>query len=591
MANTAPTTPSFVFGYWRPWKEDSNCFDSFCNYAKDISLAKYQADTVGQYISQASSEQVQAIGKIGDKIGLASQEQVQAIGDLGEKIGDLGNSFEKGFNVLSNQLASTNNELFFVNKNLVMQIEQQKVTNILLENIGELLRVPNSEKERQHSIELGLKFFINAQKDEDLFNDALEELLKAEEIMKQDYFVLHRIGLIYLHSIKHINPQKALDYFTRAAKYASVESDPGAARLANVLAQYSNRVNSEILNDINAIESLAADSYEKAAFTSYVLGDFESAVKLQSKAVKYNSSSENYFMLAKYQTRTKQIDLCVENIGKSIDKTPEIINAVFKDLDLVNEQAVLMTVDYKYKIIEEKNVELNKKINDLIEEWDTVESDFMKRFVEKLKETLNGIDYNKKIELISYAKILSIKNWTTVNLDVNCFRNGDAIPEANTKEEWVKAGQEGRPVWCYPGNDAKNGEKYGKLYNWYAVDDPRGLAPVGWHIPSNNDWNIFIAFLDGKIEAYKKMKSSSDWEGIDGPGTYGTNESGFTGLPAGFRGDDGCVGSIGSQGYWWTSSVWESGNAVYIRLYYKEEEVSIGGQHKSYGCSVRCVKD
>jgi hypothetical protein len=103
-----------------------------------------------------------------------------------------------------------------------VQIEQQKLSNLLLENIAELLRVPDSEKERQHSIELGIKFFVNASKDADLFADALEELLKAESLMKQDYFVLHRIGCIYLYVEKYINPEKALEYFLRAAKYASV---------------------------------------------------------------------------------------------------------------------------------------------------------------------------------------------------------------------------------------------------------------------------------------------------------------------------------------------------------------------------------
>lgn len=401
MSNITPTPPSFAFSYWRPWKEGSNQFDSFLDYTKDVSLAKYQADTVGQYVSQASAEQVQAIGELGDKIGLASYEQVQALNEVKvqisqashqqvQAIGELGQKVELGLDILSSQMANVNQQLSFVNKNLDIQIAQQQITNILLENIGELLRVPDSEKERQHSIELGLKFFVNAQKDDDLFVDALEELVEAEKLMKQDYFVLHRIGLIYMYSAKHINPQIALDYFTRAAKYASVESDPKAVKLANALAQYGSHVNTKVVTETNAIESLAADSYEKAAFAAYVLGNFELAVSNQSKAVKYKTSAENYFFLAKYQTRLKQIDLCIQNLNKSIEEKPAMFYAVFKDLDLVNESGVL-------KLIANKSDDIDKKISQLIKEWETVQSDSAKNFIAELLE-LSNKTYDIKAE-------------------------------------------------------------------------------------------------------------------------------------------------------------------------------------------------
>ena len=139
MSNIKPSRPSFVFGYWRPWKENSNIFDSYLDYAKDVSLVKYGADTVGKYISQSSKEQVLAIKSLETNV-------------LG------------GLNVV-------NQTLNFINRNLDIQIEQQKLSNLLLQNIAELLRVPDSEKERQHCIELGVKFFVNASKDEDLYAD------------------------------------------------------------------------------------------------------------------------------------------------------------------------------------------------------------------------------------------------------------------------------------------------------------------------------------------------------------------------------------------------------------------------------------
>ena len=101
--------------------------------------------------------------------------------------------------------------------------------------------------------------------------------------------------------------------------------------------------------------------------------------------------------------------------------------------------------------------------------------------------------------------------WSTENLNVAKFRNGDAIPEAKTDEEWQQASANEYPAWCYYNNNKKNAKKYGKLYNWYAVNDPRGLAPEGWHIPSNDDWEGLIYFLGGYEMAGLKIKSTKGW--------------------------------------------------------------------------------
>ena len=97
--------------------------------------------------------------------------------------------------------------------------------------------------------------------------------------------------------------------------------------------------------------------------------------------------------------------------------------------------------------------------------------------------------------------------WMTENLNVDKFRNGDPIPEAKTYEEWKKAGENKQPAWCNYKNDPANGEKYGKLYNWFAVNDPRGLAPKGCHIPSDKEWTVLTDFLGGNKVAGTKMKS------------------------------------------------------------------------------------
>lgn len=367
MSNITPGKPSFVFGYWRPWKENSNLIDSYLDYSRDTSLIKYGADTVGKYINQASKEQVKAINQLGQAIGA-------------------------GMNILSNQISDINETLVFLNRNMDIQIEQQKLSNLLLQNIAELLKVPDSEKERQHSIELGIKFFVNASKDADLYADALEELLKAESLMKQDYFVLHRIGCIYLYAEKYINPEKALDYFLRAAKYASVESDSKAARLANILTNNFNTVNSELNNSEKQIGLLAADSYEKAAFSAYILGRFSDAVNYQSKALKFNDIPQNRFSLAKYQIRNREISEGIINLSNCIDDMSVLALATFKEIDLFNEPEVL-------NLISNKNQKIDDEIKNLRDEWGKVASIKAANVIKELAE-LSQKPYEIKVSQI-----------------------------------------------------------------------------------------------------------------------------------------------------------------------------------------------
>ena len=94
--------------------------------------------------------------------------------------------------------------------------------------------------------------------------------------------------------------------------------------------------------------------------------------------------------------------------------------------------------------------------------------------------------------------------WMTKNLEVSTFRNGEIIPEAKTKDEWIAAADNHTPAWCYYDNNPANGTKYGKLYNWHAVNDSRGLAPEGWHVPTDEEWTVLENSLGDDIG--KKMK-------------------------------------------------------------------------------------
>lgn len=179
--------------------------------------------------------------------------------------------------------------------------------------------------------------------------------------------------------------------------------------------------------------------------------------------------------------------------------------------------------------------------------------------------------------------------WMTRNLNVDKFRNGDPIPHAQTDEQWQKASENKQPAWCNYEDDPAKGAKYGKLYNWYAVIDSRGLAPVGYHIPSDAEWTELTDFLGGEEFAGSKMKSKSGWSNNGD----GTNTSGFTGLPCGFRFIYGYFGSIGEEGFWWSSTEDNANDdcSRYRNLNYDTGRVYVDSNLKQSGYSVRCLKD
>jgi len=180
--------------------------------------------------------------------------------------------------------------------------------------------------------------------------------------------------------------------------------------------------------------------------------------------------------------------------------------------------------------------------------------------------------------------------WMAENLNVDKFRNGDPIPHAKTAEEWQQAVENKQPAWCYYDNDPANGKIYGKLYNWYAVSDWRGLAPEGWRIPSDADWSKLVELLGGREVAGGKLKSTDTtyWKS---PNTAATNETGFTALPGGGRYDDGNFYYVGYYGYWWSASEGSATSAWHRSMHYYYSNVFGYYSGKELGFSVRCVRD
>jgi uncharacterized protein (TIGR02145 family) len=180
--------------------------------------------------------------------------------------------------------------------------------------------------------------------------------------------------------------------------------------------------------------------------------------------------------------------------------------------------------------------------------------------------------------------IIGKQEWMAENLNVEHYRNGDPIPQIQDKEEWANLTT---GAWCYYENNSENGVIYGKLYNWYAVMDPRGLAPEGWHIPDDEEWNTIINLLGGAGTAGKEMKSSSGW--IEGGN--GTNSSGFSGLPGGYRNHDGYFSNIGKNGIFWSSTAFNEKSAWFRNLIGSISDVYRPNYFFVNGLSIRCVKD
>lgn len=176
--------------------------------------------------------------------------------------------------------------------------------------------------------------------------------------------------------------------------------------------------------------------------------------------------------------------------------------------------------------------------------------------------------------------------WMAENLNLDRFQNGDLIKEVKSNEEWMLAGKNKQPAWCYYQNDSANGITYGRIYNWYAITDARGLAPAGWQIPNNNHWMDLSEFLGGEREAGKKMKSITGWNNQGN----GSNESGFNAEPAGGRYANGSFAFKGeSVGFWSTSP--DSLHTAWFRYLSAVDDLNHKySLKKAAGMYVRCVR-
>lgn len=338
------------------------------------------------------------------------------------------------------------------------------------------------------------------------------------------------------------------------------------------------------------------------------------------------------------------VDDSLRNTKYSLDE----IQTKVSDLELSNKQ------------LTNSNQQLNQNTQFLTTELEQIKQQnlVLKQEVEQLKtnaqtpakqpntnaqagnSTSNSSSSNTVAQTGSYKSVkIGTQTWMTENLNVSTFRNGDPIPEAKTKEEWERACENKQPAWCYYENDPKNGKKFGRLYNAYAVLDSRGLAPVGWHIPSYDEIENFEQFVSGDpkgftatncVESGAKIKSTTGWKDwieeipcsncknwnpeyrsnkrgcdvcqdtrISGKKNHsgnGNNYFGFNALPAGERS---WIGNEFKNGYsgdsyarWWCGGYENSGLGMFGISSGDAARLSGGGSRLDCsGYSVRCIKD
>jgi uncharacterized protein (TIGR02145 family) len=190
--------------------------------------------------------------------------------------------------------------------------------------------------------------------------------------------------------------------------------------------------------------------------------------------------------------------------------------------------------------------------------------------------------------------VIGTQEWMAENLNTSSYRNGDAIVTGLDNSAW---GATTSGAWSYYNNDASYACPYGKLYNWFACTDARGLCPTGWHVPSDAEWIVLTDFLGGESVAGGKMKSTGTIEAETGvwnaPNVSANNISGFAALPGGDRSNIGLYFDYGNMGFWWSSAASEIDGTLGLRFGFSTDGANVSpfASNMHFGFSVRCLRD
>jgi uncharacterized protein (TIGR02145 family) len=198
------------------------------------------------------------------------------------------------------------------------------------------------------------------------------------------------------------------------------------------------------------------------------------------------------------------------------------------------------------------------------------------------------LNYNSLTDIdgnVYKTVVIGTQEWMAENLKTSHYQNGSLIPIVNGPSAWYSL-TNGAACW-YNNDSALYECPYGKLYNWYAVTDPRNLCPSGWHVPSHNEWITLQNTLLGNGGAMKST-GTMYW---NTPNSMATDSSGFSGLPGGYRGTNGIFANLHTKGYWWSTSLLSNFSAWGRGLNNNNDQINQPADPREFGFSVRCLKD
>ena len=271
-----------------------------------------------------------------------------------------------------------------------------------------------------------------------------------------------------------------------------------------------------------------------------------------------------------------------------VDGTSKIYN--LSDVDSIGvidkQNNYVMRIHYNTTLIAYYPTEI---IGSLKFEKDSSNKDIFNVYIFSFPKSylISGIDSIILYQDIYQPLTIGTQVWMLKNLDVDHYRNSDSILQVTDSTQWANSTT---GAWCYYDNDANKGITYGKLYNWYAVNDSRSLAPSGWHVPSDAEWTTLTTFLGDESVAGGKLKEVGIAHWLS-PNKGATNESGFSALPGSCRTVYGVFDLVGSNGYWWTSAEGNAASAWIRNLNFINSSISRGSSVGESGFSVRCVRD
>jgi len=399
--------PPFLFTFWNPFDNDvPGLGQSFLNYVNNTSIAEYGATIVGQYINEANRRQADLLEDL-------SGRQISAINNGFELTIE---AIEDGFRFLDQRMS---------------RIEQGIInSNILLENISELLKLPDSEKQRQRHIELGMKFSNQALKDSDLAIDSKNEFESALKLMQQDWFVLQQLGIIYLHSEKIQDLNKAKEYFLKAAKYAYVENSDSVHLInwhfkkclssqsfdSNLVQRINLKSDDYTWDEELPLRDFIIDCYLNAALCAYVSTNFNEAATHSLKAVEIGKENiKSLFLFSKYAARNGDVANAITYTLKTLQLAPYMADAISNERELISIPEIVdaiatvkSSVSKRLKVIKEK-IELLKgkasnKIFSSIEQYpDEISPSLFYKLLDKPLLDAKSISKNKNNEILDLA--------------------------------------------------------------------------------------------------------------------------------------------------------------------------------------------